>query len=463
MAEPVGNPDVLVVGAGAAGVSAAIALANAGLKVTILEARERIGGRIFPVIDPVHQFPVELGAEFIHGRPPELWQLLTEGKIPITEVDGDHWCVEDGRLGTCDFFSTVDEIFEKLDDRKPDESFLEFLQKSSDTDEKTPQQRRAEKWATSYVAGFNAADPAIVGVHWLVQEMRADEKIEGERAFRTPHGYADLLSIFQKQLALNNVSVQQNTLVRSIKWAHGWVEVSASSSNGMVELSAPRLLISVPLGVLQARAGDKGAIQFSPDLPLNKQNAIRNIMMGKVIRITLRFRERFWAELPAGLAKPHDAERTKTMDDMSFLLSQDEWFPTWWTAMPAKSPFITGWAPFRCAEKLSGKSESFIVERALAALHRILGVKAEELESLLEHAYVHDWQSDPFARGAYSYGKAGEAEAPSALALPIDDTLFFAGEATDVNGHNGTVHGAIASGRRAAAEILQSAGREPQD
>lgn len=141
---------------------------------------------------------------------------------------------------------------------------------------------------------------------------------------------------------------------------------------------------------------------------------------------------------------------------MSFLFSHDEWFPTWWTALPAELPIITGWAPFRCAEKLSGRSRDYVVQRSLKTLSSLLHVKPHQLESLLDAAYFHDWQSDPFSRGAYSYGKVGSDGAQEALASPLQGTLFFAGEATDTSGHNGTVHGAIASGQRAAREILHS-------
>jgi monoamine oxidase len=204
--------------------------------------------------------------------------------------------------------------------------------------------------------------------------------------------------------------------------------------------------------VLQARVDENGAIRFTPDLPEEKQNAINNVMMGKVIRVTLRFRDRFWKDLPR-MRKISG----KTMDGLSFLLSHDDWFPTWWTH--EKQPFLTGWAPFHCAERLSGQSESFVVEKALQTLHRLLGVSVPELETLFEHAYCHDWQSDPFSRGAYSYGKVGGDGMEQELGLPIESTLFFAGEATDTRGHNGTVHGAIASGKRAAAEILGAVGK----
>ena len=445
---------VIVIGAGASGLSAAIALADAGLSVAVLEARDRIGGRMFTLLDPKLRAPIELGAEFIHGRPPEILDLLKSRHIHPREVDGDNWCVEEGRISTCDFFAEVDKILQKMKrvDGEEDQSFADFLKQYSSRLKDTPRLRRAKQWATGYVSGFNAADPALVSVNWLVQEMRAEERIEGNRAFRTEHGYSDLLEIFQQQLQDRGISVQKSTAVESIQWRRGQADVVATNPNGTVRLSASRVLITVPLGVLQARSHDKGAIHFTPELPKRKRNAIRDIAMGKVIRVTLRFRERFWEHLPQSRAKA-----SKSMGGMSFLLAHDDWFPTWWTTAPLKLPLLVGWAPFHGAVRLSGQSESFVTEQSIQTLHRLLGVSIQELEALLEHAYFHDWQSDPFSRGAYSYGKVGKDQAPQALAAPVENTLFFAGEATDISGHNGTVHGAIASGKRAAAEIVNSA------
>lgn len=126
--------------------------------------------------------------------------------------------------------------------------------------------------------------------------------------------------------------------------------------------------------------------------------------------------------------------------------------------MPEKSPIITGWAPFRSAERLSGQSEEYMTERGLQALSGLLGPSRRELRQLLERTYVHDWQHDPFSLGAYTYGKVGADGAQQTIAAPLEKTLFFAGEATDTSGHNGTVHAAIATGYRAAREILQAAG-----
>jgi monoamine oxidase len=445
------NPQVVIIGAGAAGLSAAIDLANAGVPVLILEARDRIGGRMFTKHDPIIDAPIELGAEFIHGRSPEIWQPLQEHKINISEVDGDNWCLENHELRPCDFFSEVDEILSKMDDRGHDESFLDFLNRCfPDTDDESPQRKKAKQRALSYVTGFNAADPAEVSVHWLVQEMRAEEKIEGDRAFRAEHGYADLIEIFREELNRSGVNIQLSTIVEEIKWIRGKVEITGNNPNGTFMMSAPKVLITIPAGVLQAPSHEKGAIQFSPALPLQKRSALDRIVMGKVIRVTLRFRERFWDDL-----HPH-SQPSKTLSDMSFLFSQNnaEWFPTWWTTMPRKLPLVVGWAPFRSAKRLSGQGNDFVEEKAIETLSHLLPIDRQRLESLLEAVYVHDWQTDPFSRGAYSYVKVGGEDCPASLGKSVDNTLFFAGEATDVSGNTGTVHGAIASGKRAAKEIL---------
>ncbi|GAC1428915.1 MAG: hypothetical protein NVS1B11_25060 [Terriglobales bacterium] len=175
--------------------------------------------------------------------------------------------------------------------------------------------------------------------------------------------------------------------------------------------------------------------------------------MGKVTRMILVFRQRFWERI-----RPQSQQQkgNRTLAKLAFLFSHDDWFPTWWTRMPDETPMITGWAPFRSAERFSGKSENFVKEKALSSLARLLSVPQSEISEQLQAAYLHDWQSDPFSRGAYSYVSVGGEGSQSILGAPEMDTLFFAGEATDISGHNGTVHGAIASGKRASVDILRS-------
>lgn len=433
-----------------AGLAAAAELSRAGLAVCILEARDRIGGRVLTIHDPACPVPVELGAEFIHGKPPEIWHALEKADTRITEVDGDYWCVADGKLSWCDFFEEVDSILDKMDESAPDESFCAFLERRFGAP-KSKRQRDALQHAISYVSGFNAADPALVGVHWLLAGMRAEEKIQGDRAFRAQNGYTSLLNVFDRELAASSTEIRSETVVESLNWTAGHVKITAHSARGSLMLEAPKVLVTVPLSVLKASPEHGSGLQFTPSLPDSKLQAFEKLQMGKVIRLVLRFRERFWENI-----KPSTRSR-KNLGKMAFLFSQNEWFPTWWTTMPEKSPVITAWAPFQSAERLSGQSIDFMTERSLQTLAELLGPGVPELQDLLERVYVHDWQSDPFSLGAYSYGKVGADGAQEAIATPIDNTLFFAGEATDTTGNNGTVHAAIASGHRAARQILRVA------
>src|SRR5206468_6480043 len=110
-----------------------------------------IGGRVFTRHDSISNSPIELGAEFIHGRPPEVCQLLEQSDIHVSEVDGDNWCFSDGRLAPCDLFSEADSILSKMNESNPDESFLEFVDRCCGNG--GSKQREAKERAISYVSG----------------------------------------------------------------------------------------------------------------------------------------------------------------------------------------------------------------------------------------------------------------------------------------------------------------------
>jgi monoamine oxidase len=198
-------------------------------------------------------------------------------------------------------------------------------------------------------------------------------------------------------------------------------------------LRARAAILTLPLGVLQA-----GSVQFDPE-PRAAFQAARALAVGHVIRVTLRFQAPFW-------------ENNSALKDTGFIFSSHPLFPTWWTTLPVRAPVITGWSAGPRADQLLAVPKSQIVDEAVTALGRVTGIEPPPLEK----AYFHDWQADPFSLGAYSYVPAGALPQRAILAEPVEDTLFFAGEATDSGGHSATVHGAIASGRRAAKKIVQN-------
>lgn len=437
--------DVLVIGAGAAGLAAARDLATAGLSVLVLEARDRIGGRVHTLREPQLPVPVELGAEFIHGESRETWEIVERANLLACEVSERHWLLRGGELTTTDeFWSKLEEVFERMKrEGGRDRTFAEFLAENREDE----QSREA---ARLYVEGFHAARSERAGTRGLVLAEEASDRTGGDKQFRVLDGYGRVTGWLHDEVLRRGGEIRLGAVVTEVRWRPGGLELTTrGTENEGDTYTASRAVVTLPLGLLRTQDG-KGAVRFSPELP-EKREAAKRLEVGYVVRVTLRFRSRFWEELelPSGDGK-------RNLSEMAFLHSPDAAVPTWWTALPVRAPVLVGWAGGTAADGLSGKGEEFVVENALASLARVLGVARAEVEGQLEAAYAHDWQADPFSRGAYSYLPVGGVEAQEMLARPVEGTLFFAGEATNTDGHNGTVHGAIATGRRAAREVLGS-------
>jgi monoamine oxidase len=435
--------DVLIIGAGVAGLAAAAELHEAGAKVRLLEARDRIGGRVWTVrADGVEQ-AIELGAEFIHGKPPELFSIAREAKLNPIELGGENFASDGKTVKRFDFFEKSESVLKEMNDRGPDRSFMQFVREHVGEDD--PQ---SLQWATRYVRGFHAADPEQISVHAMVREAKAEERIDGSKQFRPADGYASLIAWYERRLA--NVPINLGARARSIHWDTSGVQVlSMVAPSARLTLQARRVLVTVPLGVLQADASENDAVVFLPELP-QKREAASRLAMGKVLRVTLRFRKRFWTKQKDG---------APDLSKLHFLMADDAHFPTWWTMHPVEAPLLVGWSPDVCADRLRGKSHDEVVSLARESLERALPPYAQEIREGLVAGYSHDWQADPFSRGAYSYVKAAGLGAQEALAAPVENTLFFAGEATESEGHHATVHGAIATGLRAAREVKAALGR----
>ena len=228
---------------------------------------------------------------------------------------------------------------------------------------------------------------------------------------------------------------------RRITWKRGRVRVHLGDGR---ELEGKSALITVPLGVLKARA-----LVLDPVVP-TVERALPLLHMGSVLRLALLFTEPFWEEqrdLIDHAASPYD---------LSFLHAHKEPIGTWWTAYPTRAPLLIGWAGGPKARDLGGQSLDQLTALGLRILADQFGITTRKLRGLLEASWTHDWQRDPYSIGAYSYPGVGGAEASKLLARPAAGTLFFAGEAATPEGRNGTVDGAIATGTRAAKQLLRA-------
>lgn len=419
--------DVLVIGAGAAGLSAARTLTRSGVSVIMLEARRRIGGRIHTLHDPLIPIPVELGAEFVHGRHPLIWQAVESGLLPALELTADHLRIRNGRPESADW-EQVDALLAGMASA-PDQSFRQYLDAANPP-------LGVRRTATGYIEGFNAARAEFIGTQALALAQQAADRIQGDRAWRLAAGYDSLVRYLWHGIDHARSSVHFDTVVETVQWRRGHVRVLTRTAAGPRAFEAPRAIVTVPLGVLQA-----GSIRFDPE-PAALREACAALVMGHAARLVLRFRRPFWEEI-------------EPLRDAGFFHSDEPWMPTWWTALPIRAPVLTAWTGGPGAEKSPADPRQWVAG-ALASLGRILGRPPETLAAELVSWQAHNWSADPFSRGAYSYVRPGGLPAQARFGEPIEGTLCFAGEAVDAQGHSSTVHGALASGERAASCMMSA-------
>lgn len=432
--------DVVVIGAGVAGLEAARRLMQSGRSVIVLEARPRIGGRIDTLRPAGWPGPIEAGAEFVHGRPRGLVSSLQEAGAAVVEMAARHMLARRGTIGA------VGQSWQRamaFMDRLPDED-VPFATVMRRPELARALDRQARAFLQSFVEGFNAADATRISVRGLNRQTEASEEEQGDRLFRVRDGYDALPSYLARPLERTPGALRVSTVVTRVAWGGGGVTVDARGRWGgaVASVRGRAVLITAPLGVLQARPPAPGAIAFTPRLPAAKRDAIARLAMGNVVKVVARFRRPFgegaFAKIPPATTFVHVPGAP---------------VPTWWVAAPRPSTCLVGWTAGPAADRLRRGVGSAVVPTALKSLAGGLGLSARALETQLEDACVFDWAADPFARGAYSWIPVGGLDAPAALAAPLGDCVYFAGEATDVGGDPGTVHGALATGARAAHEI----------
>jgi monoamine oxidase len=411
------DQQIIIIGAGITGLVAARELLRAGRRVTILEARDRTGGRIHTLYDEWNNV-LEAGAEFMHGNLPLTRELLREYGIGYHRIGGKMIRFENGRMKEeHEFVEGWDELLKQMGQLKKDMEFARFLSVHFGGGQYAELRHTAQR----YAEGFDVADIQQVSTLALYKEWSAEE----EEQYRVQGGYQKLIDALQEDCIQKGCRIFTSQTVKTIQWKKNEVTITTRSAK---IFTAEKALITVPLGILQAPGAESG-IRFIPDLP-EKLWAAGQIGFGPVIKILLLFKQAFW---------------NIKIKDAGFFFS-DELIPTWWTQVPENLNLLTGWIGGSAAAELKQKTDEMILLSALQSLSAVFKLEYLLLETELIKGYVFNWARDPFALGAYSFPMVQTSEARAALNLPVVDTLFFAGEALYDGSSGGTVEAALVSG-----------------
>ena len=397
--------DAIIIGAGIAGLSAAAALREAGKKVLVLEARNRIGGRIYTRHD-MADIPVELGAELIHGTHADTWSLVRQFGMATTELN----------YGTARGRGLRDVALADLPDPTPNETMAAYARRVGIAD--------PLPYELQYLH-YDGEPLERMGAAYLVDWYRrslAEGECYGEHDFRIPGGYDQLLNI-----VAGETPIECEARVTRIDWSEG-VTVTYIQNGHERTVQAAHAIITLPLGVLKA-----GDVSFVPELPHTKRRAIAALGTMSIAKLIYVFDKSFWPL------------NTDFLPDFAHTPAY------WWRASHGShGEVLVGWAAGDNARTL----EALGTEAALAHGLRALSHTLEQELPAPRTAICHNWDTDPFTKGSYSYSPPGTSAADhDSLATACGDTLFWAGEAT-YSLDTSTVHGAFASGRRAAEQLL---------
>ena len=310
--------DVIVVGAGVAGLAAARRLASAGRTVLLLEARPRVGGRVFTTADGM-----ELGAEFIHGTPPATLRLLAEAGVRAIIADTEHWVAGGTHAHPMDEEAPqFHDIMRKVERLDEDMSVDDFLARVVRSDARL---RSVADSVRRLVSGFDAADPRHASIKAIAAEWAGNATFES-LASRPEGGYGSLVDYMRRKLDPTCVELRLESIVRAVRWKCRAVEVEVEQDGRVESATACAIVVTVPTSVLDASAGDHAAIRFDPPLA-EKRAALAGIAMGPVLKVLLRFRTRFWEEVDGG-----------RFANVGFIHTRDDVpFPTFWTLLPKRT------------------------------------------------------------------------------------------------------------------------------
>ena len=414
----------LIVGAGAAGLKTARELARAGKRVRIVEARDRCGGRIYPLSAEEFGYRAEGGAEFVHGAAPVTRSVMREAGLSLLPR-GTRWSTRTGVLSPDDSsLPHAGRFYQALSAVTADLPIAEFLAAHF----AEPQYDRLRRTITRTVEGYDAADPHRFSTLAFRDEWMSRE--EGEHG-RLAQGYGALIDYLETECRRLGAAIHLGACVVAIDGARGGI---AARCRDGAAFEADAAILTVPLPLLSEIA--------LPPAAREQLAATADIGFGNVVKILLRFRTKWWAD--------HGG---KDLADLSFLVS-DATVPTWWTQHPAHHPVLTGWFAGPKADRVASLTQGELVDMGLASLGEIFDLPPERLGRDLVASRAINWGTDPLARGAYSYATPKTRAALSALRKPDGGAIFIAGEALYDGPDMGTVEAALASGLETARTIL---------
>ena len=415
----------VVIGAGAAGLMTARELARAGKRVTILEARARCGGRIYPLSTQEFGYPAEGGAEFVHGAAPLTRALMREAGLSLSPRGGTRWSARTGSLAPADPSPAhARSFYRALREVKADLPIAEFLERHF-ADRRYDELRRS---IIRTVEGYDAADPRRASTLALRDEWMARD--DGEHG-RIAEGYGALIKHLSSECRKLGATLHLGAVVTAIDAARGRIAVRCYHG---ATFDADAAILAVPLPLISEIALPSGARE-----PVA---ATADIGFGNVVKILFRFATKWWAD--------HGGRK---LADLSFLVS-DATVPTWWTQHPLGYPVLTGWFAGPKADSVSSLTEAQLIDMGLASLAEIFDLPLDRIKRNLVASRAINWGNEPFARGAYSYATPRTREAQSVLRKPNGDAIFFSGEALYAGPDMGTVEAGLASGLDTARMIL---------
>ncbi len=439
--------NVIVIGAGAAGLYAADILRVKGIKVTILEASSQPGGRIRSLrnqTDVQYQsfntasqadFPIELGGEVVYGSNSSWGKIISDLSLPTVEVDptGPRYILDNQAKTGTDWSSDGDwNAVQNFVKGLPNFAGGDTVQAAAATTS------RAQALLNSQAGNFYGSASDRIGARGLAESLKLSKRDTKQLMTRANPWQDIIISRFSEVIP----SIVLNTVVKKIDWSSTLITIT--DSNGK-EYTATKVIVTVPLSILK-----NGDITFTPGLDATKTSALAKFKMDAAMRIVLDFKTNFW-----GL-------------DSSYIWGGST-VPQYFNSGVGRSKFFRSMALTiygQRAEQLSALSDYNKVLTILAELDAVYQGQAtrfirRDLDNPNDSTnllyLVKDWTKDEYIKGGFSYPLVGANNVDRKdLSLPLSDKLYFAGEATDVDGDSGTVSGALNSAARVVEEIVKS-------